>query len=115
MAAMRASGIGPGPLGIAETSPSASAPCSIASSASSTEAMQQIFRRVRIRVTGLGGRQRLVEVRDQLVHRLDAQRDANEIVGDADALALFRRQSEVRAARWPHHERFDPAQARRMN
>jgi hypothetical protein len=43
--AIKASSIGPGPLGIAETSPTADAPHSIASLASSTLAMQQIFTR----------------------------------------------------------------------
>jgi hypothetical protein len=49
-AAIRAivgSSITPGPLGIAPTSPSASAPCAIARRASSGEAMQQILIRVR--------------------------------------------------------------------
>ena len=43
ISAIRVSGIGPGPLGIAETRPTADAPCSIASHASSTLAIQQIF------------------------------------------------------------------------
>ena len=37
--------ITPGPLGIAETNPSADAPASIAMRASATELMQQIFTR----------------------------------------------------------------------
>ena len=41
--AIRCSGIGPGPLGISETSPMADAPCLMASHASSMLAMQQIF------------------------------------------------------------------------
>jgi hypothetical protein len=41
--AMRRSGIGPGPLGISETNPTADAPYLIASQASSKLAMQQIF------------------------------------------------------------------------
>jgi len=43
--AMRSSAITPGPLGIAETSPSADAPCRIAVHASSTLPMQQTFTR----------------------------------------------------------------------
>lgn len=46
ISAIRVSGIGPGPLGIAETRPTADAPCSIASHASATLAIQQIFTRV---------------------------------------------------------------------
>jgi hypothetical protein len=42
---INASGIGPGPLGIADTSPTADAPASIAIHASSTLAIQQIFTR----------------------------------------------------------------------
>ena len=38
-----ASAIGPGPLGIADTSPMADAPAAIASRASSRSAMQQTF------------------------------------------------------------------------
>src|ERR1051325_4277179 len=45
ISAISSSGIGPGPLGIAETSPTADAPASIAIHASSTLAMQQIFTR----------------------------------------------------------------------
>src|SRR5687767_7559170 len=45
ISAIKLSGIGPGPLGIAETNPSADAPCSIAIHASSTLAIQQIFTR----------------------------------------------------------------------
>jgi hypothetical protein len=45
ISAINSSGIGPGPLGIAETSPTADAPASIASRASSTLAIQQIFTR----------------------------------------------------------------------
>jgi hypothetical protein len=45
ISAIRVSGIGPGPLGIAETRPTADAPCSIASHASSTLAIQQILTR----------------------------------------------------------------------
>lgn len=45
ISAIRSSAIGPGPLGIADTSPSADAPCSIASQASSMLAIQQIFTR----------------------------------------------------------------------
>jgi hypothetical protein len=45
ISAIRSSGIGPGPLGIADTSPTADAPASIAIQASSTLAMQQIFTR----------------------------------------------------------------------
>lgn len=45
ISAIKVSGIGPGPLGIADTRPTADAPCSIASHASSTLAMQQIFTR----------------------------------------------------------------------
>src|SRR6266568_6234489 len=41
--AIRSSEIGPGPLGISETSPTADAPCSMASQASSMPAMQQIL------------------------------------------------------------------------
>src|SRR5687768_16438336 len=43
ISAISSSGIGPGPLGIADTSPTADAPCSMASHASSTLGMQQIF------------------------------------------------------------------------
>jgi hypothetical protein len=43
ISAIRSSGIGPGPLGIADTSPIAFAPASIAIHASATLAMQQIF------------------------------------------------------------------------
>ena len=46
ISAMRSSEIGPGPLGIAETNPSAEAPYRIAISASSKLLMQQIFTRV---------------------------------------------------------------------
>jgi hypothetical protein len=45
ISAIRSSGIGPGPLGIADTSPTADAPASIAIHASSIVAMQQIFTR----------------------------------------------------------------------
>lgn len=45
ISAIKVSGIGPGPLGIADTRPTADAPCSIASHASSMLAMQQIFTR----------------------------------------------------------------------
>ena len=45
ISAISVSGIGPGPLGIADTSPIADAPCSIAIHASATLAMQQIFTR----------------------------------------------------------------------
>ena len=45
ISAIKLSGIGPGPLGIAETNPTADAPCSIAIQASATLAMQQIFTR----------------------------------------------------------------------
>jgi hypothetical protein len=45
ISAIKSSGIGPGPLGISETSPIAEAPDSMASRASSTVAMQQIFTR----------------------------------------------------------------------
>lgn len=41
------SGIGPGPLGMAATNPTASAPCRTARRASSTVAMQHTFTRVR--------------------------------------------------------------------
>src|SRR5215470_3680339 len=41
ISAISSSGIGPGPLGIADTSPTADAPCSIAIQASSILAMQQ--------------------------------------------------------------------------
>ena len=47
IAAISASSIGPGPLGMVPTSPSASAPCAIASRASSSDWMQQILIRVR--------------------------------------------------------------------
>jgi hypothetical protein len=43
ISAIRSSGIGPGPLGIADTSPMAEAPASIAIHASSMLAIQQIF------------------------------------------------------------------------
>ena len=43
ISAISSSGIGPGPLGIADTKPIAEAPYRIASFASSTLAMQQIF------------------------------------------------------------------------
>jgi len=46
--AISSSAIGPGPEGIFATSPTASAPAATASRASSTEAMQQIFTRVRM-------------------------------------------------------------------
>src|ERR1051326_3764648 len=45
ISAIRLSGIGPGPLGIADTNPIADAPASIAIHASSTLAIQQIFTR----------------------------------------------------------------------
>src|ERR1041385_4234454 len=45
ISAINSSGIGPGPLGIADTSPTADAPASIAIHASSTLAIQQIFTR----------------------------------------------------------------------
>src|SRR6185436_4491498 len=45
ISAIRSSGIGPGPLGIADTKPIAFAPASIAIHASSMLAMQQIFTR----------------------------------------------------------------------
>src|SRR5215510_10253440 len=45
ISAIRSSGIGPGPLGIADTKPIADAPASIAIHASSMLAMQQIFTR----------------------------------------------------------------------
>src|ERR1043165_1092741 len=45
ISAISSSGIGPGPLGIADTRPTADAPCSIASRASATLAIQQIFTR----------------------------------------------------------------------
>jgi hypothetical protein len=45
ISAIKASGIGPGPLGIAETKPIADAPASIAIHASAMLAMQQIFTR----------------------------------------------------------------------
>src|SRR5690349_174489 len=45
ISAINSSGIGPGPLGIADTNPTADAPCSIASHASATLAIQQIFTR----------------------------------------------------------------------
>jgi hypothetical protein len=45
ISAIRSSLITPGPLGIDETRPSAEAPHSMASAASSTEPMQQIFMR----------------------------------------------------------------------
>ena len=45
ISAIKLSGIGPGPLGISETNPSAEAPCSIAIHASATLAIQQIFTR----------------------------------------------------------------------
>src|SRR6476659_1502718 len=45
ISAINSSEIGPGPLGIAETSPTADAPCSIAIHASATLAIQQIFTR----------------------------------------------------------------------
>src|SRR5215212_1282595 len=45
ISAIKLSGIGPGPLGIADTSPIAEAPASIAIHASSILAMQQIFTR----------------------------------------------------------------------
>src|SRR5689334_138594 len=41
ISAINSSGIGPGPLGMADTSPTAEAPCSIAIHASATLAMQQ--------------------------------------------------------------------------
>src|ERR1043165_5957944 len=47
ISAMRSHGITPGPLGIAETRPSADAPASMARRASSMEAMQQILMRGR--------------------------------------------------------------------
>ena len=43
MSAIDSSAITPGPLGIADTKPSADAPQAIARSASATEAMQQIL------------------------------------------------------------------------
>jgi hypothetical protein len=45
ISAIKLSGIGPGPLGIADTSPIADAPASIAIHASSMLAIQQIFTR----------------------------------------------------------------------
>src|SRR4051794_37125428 len=45
ISAISDSSIGPGPLGMAETSPRADAPCRIASCASSMLLMQQIFTR----------------------------------------------------------------------
>src|SRR4029079_11403857 len=45
ISAIRSSGIGPGPLGIADTKPIALAPASIAIHASSILAIQQIFTR----------------------------------------------------------------------
>ena len=45
ISAIAPSGMTPGPLGIAETSPSADAPQAMAARASSREAMQQIFTR----------------------------------------------------------------------
>jgi hypothetical protein len=45
ISAINSSGIGPGPLGIAETNPIADAPASIAIHASAMLAMQQIFTR----------------------------------------------------------------------
>src|SRR5215208_5463087 len=45
ISAIKLSGIGPGPLGIADTSPIAEAPASIAIHASSILAIQQIFTR----------------------------------------------------------------------
>src|SRR5687767_286717 len=45
ISAIKLSGIGPGPLGIADTNPIADAPCSIAIHASATLAIQQIFTR----------------------------------------------------------------------
>jgi hypothetical protein len=45
ISAIKSSGIGPGPLGIADTSPTADAPASIAIQASSMLAIQQIFTR----------------------------------------------------------------------
>src|SRR5690349_11756185 len=41
ISAINSSGIGPGPLGMADTNPTAEAPCSIAIHASSTLAIQQ--------------------------------------------------------------------------
>ena len=49
IAAIRSSPITPGPLGIAETSPMASAPAATAACASATLEMQQILTRVRTR------------------------------------------------------------------
>jgi hypothetical protein len=45
ISAIKLSAIGPGPLGIADTNPTADAPCSIAIKASTTLAIQQIFTR----------------------------------------------------------------------
>jgi hypothetical protein len=51
ISAISASSIGPGPLGIADTSPIADAPYRTASMASSTLAIQQILKRVLIFVS----------------------------------------------------------------
>src|SRR5687768_13244744 len=55
ISAMRSSSMTPGPLGMAPTKPSASAPAATAARASSREEMQQIFTRVRTEKESITG------------------------------------------------------------
>ena len=57
--------------------------------------------------------ERLREIVPQILDVLDADRDADEVVGDADPLPLFRGNRRMRHRRWMADQRFDAAKALR--
>ena len=55
------------------------------------------------------------EVLDQVLGVLDPDREADQPVADAELPALVRRKAGVRGGRGPRDERFDAAEARRLD
>src|SRR5206468_5294190 len=58
-------------------------------------------------------RQRLLEVRTEVVGGLDAHGHANQPVANAEARPFLRGESRVRHSGWPHDQRMHTAQAGR--
>ncbi len=61
--------------------------------------------------TGGSRLQRLAQVGDELVRVLDADRQADEAVADAESQSFLRLNVGVRGCGWPDNQRLHPTQA----
>lgn len=48
----------------------------------------------------------MVKILNQILRRLDTNRDPDQAVGDTEPLPIFRGHASVRRSGWPRHQRF---------